>query len=679
MSPSNAPGPRTVRRRAASFVGRALRAALVVGLLGAGTAAAAEWAGTPQQVARQEQCDLMENAYVRSIVAPEGGRITYISGPVRFECADGTTVRADSAVEFSTDGFRQLLGNVEMDGPQSLLTADRVNVSDQTGRTQAWGQVRLVDREADTEMYGDTLVFLEEREFRAESELRVWGERPYAVLRFRGPQAGDEEGPDAEDGGGAEPEEVPEEPNREPLEAGDGDDGEPEVEADAETDDTADRQRRDTAAARPDTAGAGEPGEGQPLPERGSGSDEPADTVFASRLYLEGSSRFLAGGEVRVRRPDMTAVGDSLDYDDAAGRATLLSTDADPARVTGEAYDLTGREVDLHLQEGRVDEVLARDEAALDGEDVRVQGSRVRIFLAEGEIDRLVAVHVPGSGSADEAQGAEGADEADPGEEVVAAEASPTEAPDGTEAAGDSAAAGEAQSSPPPRAEARAEDFHLSADSLDVRAPRQRLDRVIAVGRARGESLGRDTLNVPDAPETFRRDWIEGDTVIAHFVPPGEDVAVEDPASPAARTDDEPPSLDRLVAVGNARSLYRMAPRAREGAALDADTADAPAGEETGGAEAPEDRASDAAADTTGRGGGDGEPAPERRRPALHYVVGDRITIILRDGEVERMEVEGRTRGLYLEPRETPAGASPQRDPSAAPDTVDGSGGEVDR
>lgn len=667
MSPSNAPGPRTVRSRAASFVGRALRRGLVLGLLGAGTAAAADRAGTPQQVARQEQCDLMENAYVRSIVAPEGERITYISGPVRFECADGTTVRADSAVEFSSNGFRQLLGDVEMDGPQSLLTAERVNVSDQTGRTQAWGQVRLVDREADTEMYGDTLVFLEEREFRTESELRVWGERPYAVLRFQGPEAGNAERPEVDDGEAPEPEGDPGEPDRQP-----------EVDTGVEADDAAEREPPDTAAARPDTAPARTPIDVEPLPDRRAGSDEPADTVFASRLYLEGSSRFLAGGEVRVRRPDMTAVGDSLDYEDADGRATLLSTGPNPARVTGEAYDLTGRDIDLRLREGRVDEVLARDEAVLDGEDVRVRGSRIRIFLAEGEIDRLVAVYASGSGSPDEAQSDDGTDEENPDEEVVA-EAAPPGTPDGTEAPRDSTAAGDAEPSPPPRAEARAEDFRLSADSLDVRAPRQRLDRVIAVGGARGESLGRDTLEVPDAPEIFRRDWIEGDTVIAHFVQREEDAAVADPASAAVRTeDDEAPSLDRLVAVGNARSLYRMAPRARDGT-FGADTADAPAGDENDGAEAPQDRPADAASDTTEQGGADEEPAPERRRPALHYVVGDRITIVLRDGEVERMEVQGRTRGLYLEPRETPAGASPQEDPSAAPDSVAGPDGEVDR
>ena len=41
----------------------------------------------------------------------------------------------------------------------------------------------------------------------------------------------------------------------------------------------------------------------------------------------------------------------------------------------------------------------------------------------------------------------------------------------------------------------------------------------------------------------------------------------------------------------------------------------------------------------------------EGGRFAVHYVVGDAITILLNeDGEAERMEVMGQTRGIHLEP-----------------------------
>ena len=36
--------------------------------------------------------------------------------------------------------------------------------------------------------------------------------------------------------------------------------------------------------------------------------------------------------------------------------------------------------------------------------------------------------------------------------------------------------------------------------------------------------------------------------------------------------------------------------------------------------------------------------------PAIHYVMGDEITIIMNEGEADQLEVEGRTRGFHLEP-----------------------------
>ena len=46
-------------------------------------------------------------------------------------------------------------------------------------------------------------------------------------------------------------------------------------------------------------------------------------------------------------------------------------------------------------------------------------------------------------------------------------------------------------------------------------------------------------------------------------------------------------------------------------------------------------------------------------RLALHYVTGQEITIRLRSGEVESMEVTGQTRGYHLEPQVTPSQVPP--------------------
>jgi hypothetical protein len=144
--------------------------------------------------------------------------------------------------------------------------------------------------------------------------------------------------------------------------------------------------------------------------------------------------------------------------------------------------------------------------------------------------------------------------------------------------------------------------------------------------------MGRDSLNTPDTPDLIRRDWIEGDTIVATFAPAPDSMAAatdEGRALVLAHPDSTrvspqrplpPPQggenpageaeasfvLERLSARGSARSLYRM-------------------------------EASDSTLAADGR-------------LAVHYVVGEEITIYLVEGEVERMEVRGQTQGTHLEP-----------------------------
>lgn len=581
MSSSITHGRRTVsarrersgRRRA--WPGSAVLVAVALGLLVRPSAGA-----TQQEADGQERCDLMESERVRSVLTGEGGRITYVSGPALFVCEDETRIRADSAVEYTSTRFRELIGEVEIDGPESRVRADRVHLSSESGRTQAWGGVRVLEKGSAMRMVGDTLVLLRTREFRDREELRMWGAGPYAVLRLGGERA-PESGPGGREGSDS---------------AGVG----PEVPA---------------ADAAPDA--------GPPSP--------PPDTVFGDRLYMQGRSRFLAGGSVRIRRSALEAFGDSLDYDREGSRALLLGRDSALARIEGDEYDLVGRELDLRVRGARVSEVEATHRARVTGEDVRIDAPRIRVFLSGGgEIDRLVAIRAPSAGE---------------------------------DEAGDDAPDAE-------RPVARAEDVVLRADSIDVEVPGQRPERVYAVGGARAETLGRDSLNTPETPELIRRDWIEGDTVVAHFRP--ADPRTDGEEQDTTEGDGARDRLDRLVARGNARSLYRLTrgdsgtappPEAPSRDSVSAsgvpDSAAAPSGDPPVAVERSEADPAGAGAD-----GGPGRSGSAPPRPAVHYVVGDRITIVLSEGEVEHMEVVGRTRGLYLEPQGTPP------EPAAPPDSA---------
>ncbi len=158
----------------------------------------------------------------------------------------------------------------------------------------------------------------------------------------------------------------------------------------------------------------------------------------------------------------------------------------------------------------------------------------------------------------------------------------------------------------------------------------------MAVGDARGVSSARDSLNTPGTPPIAREDWIEGDTVIAHFsrVPAPTVSADSLPPVPgrsdSARADTAAYRLDRLEARVGARSLYRIPPS-------------------------------------------DSARAAGQTRLALHYVTGDAIVIDLKGGNVESMQVTGPAKGLHLEPLQQPP--PPGGDTTKAKPATAGGGG----
>ena len=139
------------------------------------------------------------------------------------------------------------------------------------------------------------------------------------------------------------------------------------------------------------------------------------------------------------------------------------------------------------------------------------------------------------------------------------------------------------------------------------------------------------------------RSWISGDTVRALFTAAVSDTTAADSLAAAGDTvaparDTAATELERLLAIGNARSFYRIR---RDGA------------------------------ETAGPGGPDtppGEGGGEEGRMARNYVIGDRITIRFRDGDP--LSVHGtRAIGLFLEPVEGEGNTGPP-DSAAAPDTA---------
>lgn len=276
------------------------------------------------------------------------------------------------------------------------------------------------------------------------------------------------------------------------------------------------------------------------------------------------------------------------------------------ARVVNADYVLVGRTITMGTDAAGTNEVRAVRDALLTGDDLVLSAPLIRLYLTDGAVERVVAVPLPARAESTAADSA-----APP--EVTAAAALPSE-PDSAELA---------------RPVALAERFELTADSLELVAPGGVVDRIFAAGRGRSVSQARDSLNVEALPELARQDWLEGDTIVITLVPqplPTDAAADTLPSAGAPGEEAERAyQIERIVARVGARSLYRLPPQ-----------------------------------DSTAQAGVD--------LPAVHYVVGDEITIHMTEGEVEAMEVVGQARGVHLEPLARAAAAADTA--TATADTV---------
>ena len=313
--------------------------------------------------------------------------------------------------------------------------------------------------------------------------------------------------------------------------------------------------------------------------------------VTSNRIFLRGESYFQASGQVEVLRDSLTAFADTLRYDQERERL-LLDVDA---LVDQDAYDLSGRQILIMLPGDTIRRVEARGEGHLLGDDLDLEAPFIRLGFSAGALDGLWASPMR------------------PSQELEMT-------------LGFRTLPAVLDSVDTRRPEARSADFHVVADSIEVKAPGEKLQELFAVGKARAVSSARDSLNTPDTPEVIRRDWMQGDTVVAFFD--------EAPATP--ESDSTTYVLRQLEARGAAASLYRLEP---DSTASQADTAGvSPPGE-------PQPEEEQAA--EPGEGTQVVRRGPE---PAVHYVTADEIVIFFLDGQVDRMEVRGLKQGIHLDP-----------------------------
>jgi len=280
-------------------------------------------------------------------------------------------------------------------------------------------------------------------------------------------------------------------------------------------------------------------------------------TVEGDRIFLRGGNYFHSVGNVTIERDSILAFADSAEYDGEAERVHLAGS----AKVEAPNYNLVGKTIDMVLEANNLNTIAAHEEAILNGDDLTISAPEIKLYMDDGLLDRLVAFSSPNGN-------------------------------------------GNPSRSSVPQPVAVGEGFQLTADSLDISLPDEVVERIFAAGQARSVSSARDSLNVDLLPEIAKSDWMDGDTIIVTFEPnapaPSEGRAATDTSEPDYR-------IEKIIARGRARSLYRLIP-----------------------------------SDTTALPGIDA--------PAIHYVTGDEITITMNEGEADQLEVQGRTRGFHLEP-----------------------------
>jgi hypothetical protein len=274
-----------------------------------------------------------------------------------------------------------------------------------------------------------------------------------------------------------------------------------------------------------------------------SGRGRPPDTahVIANQIVMEGDSLVYASGRVEITRPDLLATGDSAFMDSGRDFARLMRQPSVKGNGT-RAFTLTGGVIDVYSRNRQVERVVATPNGHALSKDLELVADSIDLRMQNNQLERAMAW-------------------------------------------GKS------------RAHAVSPEREIIADSIDAIMPGQRIREVRALRKAYAES------NPDSGVVSTQRDWMRGDTIVAHF----DSLVTADTSSK--------PRIREIIAEGNARSFYQMK----------------------------------------------NSKGPQTE-PTVNYVVGKIIDIMFDEGKVATVTVIDKATGVLIEP----AAASTAEKPGAA-------------
>lgn len=267
--------------------------------------------------------------------------------------------------------------------------------------------------------------------------------------------------------------------------------------------------------------------------QRDSVTGKISDTVHveADRVTTVADSVTFAGGNVHITRPDMFADGDSAYMDNGTGRARLIGKPSVEAR-RDRPFTLTGGIIDVFSTNKQVSRIVSTPNGHATSQDLQLFADSIDMRVTGNVLQRAMAWGKTGARAL-----------------------SPTQ--------------------------------DITADSIDAVLPNQRIRVLHAVRKAYATTVP-DTakITVPEAD----RDWMRGDTIIAHF-----DTLVKGDTSHS-------PPIKAIASRINAKAYYHIA------------------------------------------------NDDDKTKPGINYVVGRNIDIAFQDRAVQTVTVTDSAGGVYLEP-----------------------------